>query len=75
MHAIVLTGAGGHFCSGGDITEMAPPDQPVDPVLGRRRLGILHDVMRLQHSPPHLRNQNEAPMQSIMSKATMKDPL
>jgi enoyl-CoA hydratase/carnithine racemase len=47
VHAIVLTGAGGHFCAGGDITEMAPPGQPADPVLGRRRLVILHDIVRL----------------------------
>ena len=52
VHAIVLTGAGGHFCAGGDITEMAPPGQPADPVLGRRRLGILHDVVRLLTGGP-----------------------
>lgn len=52
VHAIVLTGAGGHFCAGGDITEMAPPGQPSDPVLGRRRLDILHDVVRLLTGGP-----------------------
>ncbi|WP_423456549.1 enoyl-CoA hydratase/isomerase family protein [Ottowia sp. VDI28] len=28
VRGIVLTGAGGHFCSGGDISEMAPPESP-----------------------------------------------
>ncbi len=52
VRAIVLTGAQGHFCSGGDIAEMAPPGQPADPVVGRRRLDILHDVVRLLLAGP-----------------------
>ncbi len=52
IYAIVLTGAGGNFCSGGDITEMAPPGQPTDPVIGRRRLDIIHDVVRMLNGGP-----------------------
>ena len=40
--AIVLTGAGGAFCSGGDIEGMDG-----DPQSARERLGVLHDVVRL----------------------------
>ncbi len=52
VHAIVLTGAGGHFSSGGDVTEMAPPGQPTDPVVGRRRLEILHAIVRILNGGP-----------------------
>lgn len=47
VRALVLTGAQGHFCSGGDVTEMAAPGQPRDTVAGGRRLAILHDCIRL----------------------------
>jgi 2-(1,2-epoxy-1,2-dihydrophenyl)acetyl-CoA isomerase len=46
VRALVLTGAQGHFCSGGDVTEMAAPGQPRDPVAGGRRLAVLHDCIR-----------------------------
>lgn len=46
VRAVVLTGAGGHFCSGGDVSEMAAPGQPTDPVIGRRRLETLHAIVR-----------------------------
>ena len=42
--AIVLTGAGGEFCAGGDISEMVPASG--DPLLAAHRLHILHDVVR-----------------------------
>lgn len=43
VRGIVLAGAGGAFCAGGDIDAMAPGDV----IVGRRRLGVLHDVVRL----------------------------
>ena len=52
VHAIVLTGASGHFSSGGDVSEMAPPGQPTDPVVGRRRLEILHAIVRILNGGP-----------------------
>ncbi|MGD9811973.1 MAG: enoyl-CoA hydratase/isomerase family protein [Sphingobium sp.] len=42
--AIVLTGAGGHFCAGGDIGEMR--EGRADPLVRLHRLGILHDLIR-----------------------------
>lgn len=39
---IVLTGDGGHFCSGGDLTSM----QGVTPVSGRPRLQAVHRIVR-----------------------------
>lgn len=42
--AIVLSGAGGQFCAGGDISEMVPASG--DPLLASHRLQILHDVVR-----------------------------
>lgn len=41
VRALVLAGAGGTFCSGGDIAAMTP-----DPEIARQRMGILHDVVR-----------------------------
>ena len=41
--AIVLTGAGGHFCSGGDITSF----EGVTPATGRVRMQGIHAVVRL----------------------------
>ena len=40
--AIVLTGAGGAFCSGGDLSTM----RSGDPMGARRRLAIVHDILR-----------------------------
>ncbi len=40
--AIVLTGEGGAFCSGGDLSAMRPDD----PMGARRRIGIVHDIVR-----------------------------
>ena len=40
VKAIILSGAGGAFCSGGDISAMTG-----DPVIARRRMQILHDVV------------------------------
>ncbi|CAN5625686.1 hypothetical protein BH23PSE1_BH23PSE1_02040 [soil metagenome] len=40
--AIVLTGAGGAFCSGGDLSAMRPDD----PLGSRRRLAMVHDIVR-----------------------------
>ncbi|MCO6418309.1 enoyl-CoA hydratase-related protein [Siccirubricoccus sp. KC 17139] len=43
IRAIVLTGAGGHFCSGGDISGM-----DVDSALaGRERMRLSHELVRL----------------------------
>lgn len=42
--AIVLTGAGGQFCAGGDISEMVSGGS--DPLYATHRLHILHDVVR-----------------------------
>jgi enoyl-CoA hydratase/carnithine racemase len=41
--AIVLTGAGGHFCSGGDIRAMANTEM----MAGRERLASLHRIIRV----------------------------
>ncbi len=46
VRAIVLTGAEGHFCSGGDVSEMGAPGQVADTVLARRRLETLHATVR-----------------------------
>lgn len=43
--SIVLTGAGGNFCSGGRI----PGDGPPDPDRTRRNVGILQDIVRVLH--------------------------
>ncbi|HMB10430.1 enoyl-CoA hydratase/isomerase family protein [Saliniramus sp.] len=40
--AIVLTGAGGAFCSGGDLSAMRADD----PMGARRRIAIIHDIVR-----------------------------
>lgn len=40
---IVLTGAGAHFCSGGDITSF----EGVTPAKGRARMQFVHRIMRL----------------------------
>lgn len=40
--AIVLTGAGGAFCSGGDLSTM----RSGDPIGARRRLAVIHDIVR-----------------------------
>ncbi len=42
IRAVVLTGAGGVFSSGGDIAGMEVPDLAA----GRRRLGVIHRVVR-----------------------------
>ncbi len=43
VRAVVLTGAGGHFCAGGDVKAMAPAGGNGDPVFGgRERLQRLH---------------------------------
>lgn len=46
--AIVLTGAGGAFCAGGDISAM----RGGDPLAARRRLGIVHAIVRLLVAGP-----------------------
>ena len=40
--AILISGAGGAFCSGGDISAMTG-----DPELARKRMTVLHDVVRM----------------------------
>ena len=42
VRALVIAGAGGAFCSGGDISAMTG-----DPDVARRRMSILHDVVRM----------------------------
>ena len=48
VRAIVLTGAGGNFCSGGDITEME--SRPV--VRGRMRMELAVRIFRLLVTGP-----------------------
>lgn len=43
VHAIILTGNGGHFCAGGDIASMAGLDAPT----GRARMKSNHTLVRL----------------------------
>jgi 2-(1,2-epoxy-1,2-dihydrophenyl)acetyl-CoA isomerase len=45
--AVILTGANGNFCAGGDIASM-----PTVPSGIRARLGEMHDIVRLIHSGP-----------------------
>lgn len=42
VRAIIISGAGGAFCSGGDISAMTG-----DPEIARKRMQILHDVVKL----------------------------
>lgn len=42
VKCVLLSGAGGAFCSGGDISAMTG-----DPEVASRRMGILHEVVRL----------------------------
>lgn len=42
VRALLISGAGGAFCSGGDISAMTG-----DPVIARRRMQILHDVVKM----------------------------
>lgn len=46
--AVVLTGAGGAFCAGGDLSAM----RAGDPLGARRRLGIIHAIVRLLAGGP-----------------------
>ncbi|MCA3255855.1 MAG: enoyl-CoA hydratase/isomerase family protein [Alphaproteobacteria bacterium] len=46
VRAIVLTGGGGHFCAGGDISEMT---LSADPVVAVYRLRLLHHCIRVIH--------------------------
>ncbi|MBS4049483.1 enoyl-CoA hydratase/isomerase family protein [Ferrovibrio sp.] len=46
VRSIILTGAGKHFCSGGDISEMGASDGAVDLSRSRLRMGILHAILR-----------------------------
>lgn len=48
IRAIVLTGTGGAFCAGGDISSM----QNVAGIAGRQRLGNLHRLVRLLVAGP-----------------------
>ncbi len=43
VRAVVLTGGGGHFCSGGDISGMDVPDA----LAGRERMRRSHQLVRL----------------------------
>jgi 2-(1,2-epoxy-1,2-dihydrophenyl)acetyl-CoA isomerase len=40
--AIVITGEGGHFCSGGDVSSF----DSITPLSGRERLRLVHDIVR-----------------------------
>src|SRR3546814_8710948 len=48
IRALVLTGAAGCFCAGGDLSSM----QNVGGVAGRERLGTLHRLVRLLDAGP-----------------------
>ena len=47
--AVVLTGDGAHFCSGGDITSFAG----VTPAAGRQRMFRIHQILRLLIAEAH----------------------
>lgn len=49
---IVLTGAGGHFCSGGDLKPAGGADNGPDPARTRANIGYLHDIVRLLAGGP-----------------------
>jgi enoyl-CoA hydratase/carnithine racemase len=49
---VVLTGAGGHFCSGGEVKAVAGVDAGPDPMQTRQNIGVLHDVVRLLAAGP-----------------------
>jgi enoyl-CoA hydratase/carnithine racemase len=48
VRAIIVTGAGGQFCAGGDISSMADPT----PWTFRERLSITHEIIRLMVKGP-----------------------
>jgi enoyl-CoA hydratase/carnithine racemase len=50
--AVVLTGAGGHFCSGGEVKAVAGAEASPDPMQTRQNIGVLHDVIRLLAAGP-----------------------
>jgi enoyl-CoA hydratase/carnithine racemase len=45
--AVILTGAGDTFCSGGDLSSMPTEEEKI-----RIRLGEMHDIVRLLHAGP-----------------------
>lgn len=50
--AIVLTGAEGHFCSGGQIQQGNGAETNPDPQRTRRNILILHDIVRILSAGP-----------------------
>jgi 2-(1,2-epoxy-1,2-dihydrophenyl)acetyl-CoA isomerase len=50
--SVVLIGAGGHFCSGGEVKSAEGPDSGPDPLRTRQNVGVLHDVVRLLAAGP-----------------------
>jgi enoyl-CoA hydratase/carnithine racemase len=44
---VILTGAAGNFCSGGDISEMTPPHGVSPGQHAEYRIGLLQDIIRL----------------------------
>ena len=50
--AIILTGGGGHFCSGGELKPVQGVTAAPDPDRTRRNAAILHDIVRVLAAGP-----------------------
>jgi 2-(1,2-epoxy-1,2-dihydrophenyl)acetyl-CoA isomerase len=52
VRAMVLTGAGGSFCAGSDISHLSAADYEPDPLRSWTKLGALHNVIRQVATAP-----------------------
>ncbi|OUS05156.1 hypothetical protein A9Q96_13770 [Rhodobacterales bacterium 52_120_T64] len=46
IRAVIITGAGGQFSAGADVKQMSAPTGGPDPLRSKRRLKVLHEVVR-----------------------------